>query len=144
MKNKMYILNTILAALLGAACLAAVLVRTFAPNFIIPSLDASNMVLLSLTALVLDNYLAPRAKRCYVSIALLAALTFGLLPLAACFAGIMEALRLALLGALVFTVCTWVFGTMTDRLSTGPAAKAAPVISALGLYLAAQCLMGIF
>ena len=26
----------------------------------------------------------------------------------------------------------------------GPAAKAAPVISALGLYLAVQCLMGLF
>jgi hypothetical protein len=32
---------------------------------------------------------------------------------------------------------------MEDRLSTGPAAKLAPILSALGLYLAAQCFMGI-
>jgi hypothetical protein len=42
----------------------------------------------------------------------------------------------------VFTLVTWLFSSMTDRLSTGPAAKAAPVFSALGLYLASQVLMG--
>ncbi|MDO5400119.1 MAG: hypothetical protein Q4F17_03950 [Eubacteriales bacterium] len=144
MKNKAYVLNTVLAALVGAACLIAVLVRTFAPNVIIPGLNAVNMTALSLAALVLDYYLAPGAKRCYICIPVLAAVTFGLLPLAACFVSAVEALRLAVLGAVVFTAATWVFGTVTDRLSTGPAAKAAPVVSAIGLYLAAQCFMGIF
>ena len=32
---------------------------------------------------------------------------------------------------------------MMERLSSGPVAKAAPVLSALGLYLAAQCFAGI-
>jgi len=39
---------------------------------------------------------------------------------------------------------TWLFSSIQDRLSTGPAAKAAPVVSAFGLYLAIQGLMGMF
>lgn len=144
MKNKTYILNTILAAELAAALLICQLVRAFAPNVILPRLDAPSMAALSLTALVLDHYLAPNAKRCYICIPVLSAVTFGLLPLAACLVMPMEALKLAVLGGIVFTASTWLFSTMEDRLSTGPAAKAAPIISAFGLYLAAQCLMGIF
>ncbi|MBR3949434.1 MAG: hypothetical protein IKJ84_02045 [Oscillospiraceae bacterium] len=143
MKKNTYTLNTLLAVLLGAALLAAVLVRTFLPRIILPNLDASNMLLVSLAALLLDHYLAPDAKRCYICIPVFSAITFGLLPFAACFVGAVDALKLGLLGGAVFTAATWLFSSVTDRLSTGPAAKAAPAVSALGLYLAFQCLMGI-
>lgn len=143
MKNKTYTLNTLLAVILGAVLLIAVFVRTFAPAIILPELDLPNMVLLSLLALLLDHYLAPGAKRCYICIPVFSAITFGLLPFAACFVGALDALKLALIGCAVFTAVTWLFTSMEDRLSTGPAAKAAPIVSALGLYLAAQCLMGI-
>ena len=142
MKNKTYILNTLLTAVLGIALTVAVLVRTFVPAIIIPQLDIPNMVLLSLAALVLDHYFAPGAKRCYICIPLFSALSFGLLPFAACFVGTLEAVKLGLIGAIVFTAITWIFSSMQDRLSTGPAAKAAPIVSALGLYLAIQALMG--
>ena len=142
MKNKTYILNTLLTAVLGVALTAAVLVRTFVPAIIIPQLDIPNMVLLSLAALVLDHYVAPGAKRCYICIPLFSALSFGLLPFAACFVGALEAVKLGLVGTVVFTATTWIFSSMQDRLSTGPAAKAAPIVSALGLYLAIQALMG--
>ena len=45
-------------------------------------------------------------------------------------------------GGVLFTAINWVFTSMVDRISSGPAAKAAPVVSAAGLYLAIQCLMG--
>lgn len=144
MDKKTYTLNTILAVVLGAALLIAVLVRTFLPNFIIPALDIPNMVLISLVSLVLDHYLAPGAKRCYICIPVFSAITFGLLPFAACFVGVMDALKLGIYGCIVFTAVTWLYSSVQDRLSSGPAAKAAPVVSALGLYLAAQCLMGMF
>ena len=143
MKNKTYTLNTLLAVILGAVLLIAVFVRTFAPAIILPELDLPNMELISLLALLLDHYLAPGAKRCYICIPVFSAITFGLLPFAACFVGALDALKLALIGCAVFTAVTWLFTSMEDRLSTGPAAKAAPIVSALGLYLAAQCLMGI-
>ena len=142
MEKKTYTLNTLLAVVLGAALLVCVLVRTFAPRMILPELDIPNMTLIALAALLLDHYLAPDAKRCYICIPVFSAITFGLLPFAACFVGAVEALKLGVIGAVVFTAVTWLFSSMTDRISTGPAAKAAPFVSALGLYLAVQCFMG--
>ena len=77
MKNKTYILNTFLAAVLGIYLLVAVVVRTFCPQIILPKANIPNMVLISLIALVLDHYLAPDAKRCYICIPVLGAVTFG-------------------------------------------------------------------
>lgn len=142
MKNKTYILNTLLAVVVGVILLTAVLVRTFVPAVIIPRWNIPNMVLVSLLALLLDHYLAPGAKRCYICIPLFSAMTFGLLPFAACFAAALEALKLGLVGGIVFTVTTFLFTSVQDRLSSGPAAKAAPVLSAFGLFLAAQALSG--
>ncbi len=143
MKKNTYFLNTALAVVLGAALLAAVLVRTFAPIIIIPALNIPNMVLLSLVALLADHYLAKDAKRCYICIPVLSALTFGLLPFAACFVGVWDALKLGVVGGVVFTIVTLLFTSIQDRLSSGPDCKAAPVLSAFGLYLAAQCFTGI-
>ena len=144
MDKKTYTLNTVLAIVLGIALFIYVLVRTFLPNFLIPALDVPNMVLISLVALIIDHYAAPGAKRCYICIPVFSALTFGLLPFAACFVGALEALKLGLYGGIVFTATTWLFSSMQDRLSSGPAAKAAPFASALSLYLAIQALMGMF
>lgn len=143
MKNHTYLLNTLLAAVLGLALLIAVLVRAFAPIIIIPQLNIPNMVLVSLAALLLDHYLAPGAKRCWICIPVLSAAAFGLLPWAACFVGVAEAVKLAVVGGIVFTAAAWLFTSIQDRLSSGPACKAAPVVSAVGLYLAAQAFMGI-
>jgi len=144
MKKSTYMLNTLLAVVLGIACLAAVLVRTFAPRIILPELDIPNMVLISLAALIVDHYVAPGAKRCYICIPLFSAVTFGAMPFAACFVGYLDAIRFGIIGAVVFTVVTWLYSFVQDRLSSGAPSKTAPVISALGIYLAAQCLMGIF
>lgn len=142
MNKKTYTLNTLLAAVLGIALLICVVVRTFWPRMILPVMDIPNMVLISLVALLLDHYLAPGAERCYICVPVFSAITFGLLPFAGCFVGAGEALKLAVLGAVVFTAVTWIFSSMMDRLSSGPAAKYAPFMSALGLYLAVQCFMG--
>lgn len=144
MKENKYFLNTALALCLGVAILIAVLVRTFFPIAVIPAPDIPGMAALSLAALLIDHYLAKDAKRCYVCVILLSALTFGLLPYAAGFATMVEALKLAGIGGAVFTVTTLLFDSIQNRLSSGPAAKAAPILSALGLYLAAQCFAGWF
>ena len=143
MKENRYFLNTALAVLLGIAAIVAVLVRTFCPAVIIPGLNIPNLVLLSSAALVLDHYLAPNARRCYICIPLFSALTFGLLPFAAGFTTGREAVKLALVGCIVFTAATWLFTSIQERLSSGPAARLAPVFSAFGLYLASQCFAGI-
>ena len=143
MKNNKYFLNTALAAVLGAVLLVCMLLRTFVPAIILPRLSIPNMVLLSLVALLADHYMAGDTKRCWLCAALLSALTFGLLPWAASFAGVLEALKLAAVGCVTFTVTIWLYTSIQSRLASGPIAKAAPILSALGLYLASQCFMGI-
>lgn len=142
MKERTFYLNTILAFLLTIILIAAMLVRTFLPDFIIPRMDFCNMVLISLAALLVEHYVVPGGKRCYFCIPVLSGITFGLLPYCAAFATSGEALKLAVFGCVVFTTVTWLFTSIIDRLSTGPAAKLAPLVSALGLYLASQCFTG--
>ena len=143
MKNRKFMFNIFLAGLLFAALLAMVLIRTFLPAAVLPELNIPNMVLLSVAALLLEYYLFPGAARCYLCTALLSLVTFGLLPLAAGFAGVNEAWKLALVGGITATVTTWLFSSITERIESGEEAKAAPIISGLGLFLAAQCFAGI-
>lgn len=142
MKNKSYILNTLLTVVVGIALAVCVLVRAFAPAVVLPQLDIPNIALLSLLALLADHYLAPGAKRCYVCIPLFAVLTFGILPYVSGFADPMTALKTGLIGGAVFTVLTLLYSTIQERLSSGPSAKAAPLLSAFGLFLAFQIFSG--
>lgn len=143
MKNKTWFLNTVLAVLITLGLGAAILVRTFAPVIILPKLSIPALVLISILALVIDHYVASGEKRCYVCVAVFSALSFGILPFAAGFITPLGILIYGFGGGAVFTVTTVLFSMIMDRLSSGPAAKAAPVLSGLGLYLASQCLMGI-
>ena len=145
MKNKTYTLNTVLTAVLAAVLAAMVLIRTFAPQIILPVFDIPTLTAISLAALVLDHYLAPGVRRCYVCIPVFAALSFTVLPWASMLVPMadLDALWLGLTGAAVFTACTFVFTSIQDRLSSGPAARFAPVMSALGIWLAVQAFAGI-
>jgi len=141
MKNRKYTSNMALSVVLGVFQLVCLLVRTFTPLAVLPRLDVPMVVLLSLAAPLASHYLGSREACDAISLAL-AAVTFGLLPYVSGFATVMEALKLALVGAIAFFVTAWLFDEMMERLSSGPVAKAAPVLSALGLYLAAQCFAG--
>ena len=143
MKNKTYTLNTVLIAVLTAVLAVMVVLRTVSPQLILMQFDIVSITGISLAALVLDHYLAPNAKRCYICIPLFAALSFGILPFAAGMVAVKYLLGLALTGAVVFTVCTFVFTSIQDRLSSGPAAKLAPIMSAFGIWLAVQAFAGI-
>ncbi len=143
MEKKRYILSSLLVLVLSAFLLAGLVIRTLLPRFILPQAGLTEIVLVSLIALVLEQYLGKGEKINYLLTALFAVLSFGVLPFAACYVGGLEALKLGILGGAVFTAVTWIFKSMMDRLSTGPAAKIAPVFTALGLYLACQCLMGL-
>lgn len=143
MKNNKHFLSTLLTVVLFVVELVMMILRFLSPVHILPPLNIPNMVLISLIALLLEHYLAPGNDRCYVCIPIMAVLAFGLLPLMAGFACQHTFWKLGLVGGVVFTATTWLFSAMTDRLQSGPAAKAAPVIGALMLYLAAQCFAGI-
>ena len=143
MKNNKYLLNTILAIVVFAACAAALIVRVLIPAAVIPPLNIPNMTLLSVIALLLEHFLTKGNPRCYICIPVFAAITFGILPLMAGFACQHDFWKYGLVGGAVFTVTTFLFTSAQDRLLTGPKAKAAIVITAVGIWLASQCFAGI-
>ena len=143
MKNKTYTLSTVLIAVLTAVLAVMAVLRAFSPQIILPIFDIPTVTAISLVALVLDHYLARDAKRCWICISVFAALSFGILPFAAGMVALSNVLGLALTGAAIFTACTFVFTSVQDRLSSGPAARLAPIMSALGIWLAVQAFAGI-
>ncbi|MBP1558627.1 MAG: hypothetical protein J6B40_03520 [Oscillospiraceae bacterium] len=142
MKNNKYVLSAALAVVLGVVMLVQVINRALIPGAVFPELNIPNMVLVSVIALILDHYIAGKADRCYLCIPLFAAFSFGLLPFVAGVSTVAEAVKMGIAGAVVFTVTTLLYTSIQDRLSTGPAAKAAPILSGFGLYLAFQCFAG--
>ncbi len=140
--KKTYMKNICLSGVLAVFLLAGIGVRAFLPHFILPRLEGVTLVGISLAALVIAYYLTGPDKTGLDTL-VLGAVSFGLLPVAACWVSVLEGVKLAALGGAVFAGTAWLFDTMTDRISTGPVAKAAPIVSAFGLYLAAQWMMGI-
>lgn len=143
MKEKKSFPEITLAALLTVVFVICKLIRISSPFWVLPELNIPNMVLLCGLALLLDHLRTGKTSPVNIWMPILAAVIFGLLPFAAGFAQTDDLLKLAIVGAVVFTVCAWVYDSMQDRLASGPAAKAAPVLSVLVLYLAAQCFAGI-
>ncbi len=143
MKNNKFLFNTLLTAVLFIALAVCMLVRIFQPAAVLPVLNIPNMVLLCLVALLAEYYLAGSNPRCYICIPGFSALAFGLLPLMAGFACVHDFWKYGLVGGVVCTVTVWLFTSMTDRLLSGPKAKAAAFLSAFGLFLASQCFTGI-
>ena len=143
MLMKKYLVNTLLVAAVFLLLAVMVVLRTFYPAMNLPALDIPTFCALSLTALVLEYYLVGKQSRCYPVSFLLGAATFGLLPLMAGFACVHTFWKIGLIGGCVFTVTTFVFTSATQRLQTGPKARAAVVLTAIGIYLAAQCFAGI-
>ena len=143
MKNNQYLLSTILAAVVFVPCAIALLVRVWIPAAVIPELNIPNMVALSVIALLIEHILTKGNPRCYICIPVFGALAFGILPLMAGFACQHDFWKFGLVGAVVFTVTTFLFTSAQDRLLTGPKADAAMVITAIGIWLASQCFAGI-
>ena len=143
MKNNKYLLSTILAAVVFAACAVALLVRVWIPAVVLPPLNIPNMAALSVIALLLEHFLTKGNPRCYICIPVFGAVTFGILPLMAGFACQHDFWKFGLVGGVVFTITTFLFTSAQDRLLTGPKAKAAAVITGLGSWIAAQCFAGI-
>ena len=142
MKNK-YLLNTLLAVVVCAALAAMMITKIYVPAAILPPINIPNMVLISLVALLLDHLFARGAQRCYICVAVFSAVTFGLLPLMGGFACQHDFWLYGVVGGVVFTLTTWVFTSMAERLQTGPKARLAILMGAMGIFLASQCFAGI-
>lgn len=140
MKNRTTILNSILAAVLGVVLLVSVLVKTYCPHFILPEINIPYIAAVSLAALVITHFVKTE-EGCPVCQAILAAVTFAVLPHAAGLATV-SVWKLALCGGIVFAVLNAMFTAMTKRMALANTCKGAVIPAAFGLYLACQCFAG--
>lgn len=139
MRKNAYLGNILLAAVTAIAMLAMVLCRTFAPFVVRPVLNIPNLLVLCIIALVLEYYLAPAGvPSCRVCGMVLAAVTFGILPLAAGEITVDTLWLVALLGGVVYGIAKWLFDSIAQRLNSGPAGKAAALVTGIGMILAGQ------
>ena len=140
MKSRTTILNSILAAVLGVALLISVIVTTVSPHFIIPQMSIPYIAAVSLVALVVTHF-AKTEEGCALCEALLAAVTFAVLPAAAGLATV-AVWKLAIVGGIVFAVLNAMFTAMVKRMELGSTCKYAVIPAAFGLFLACQCFAG--
>lgn len=142
MKKNTMVVNTLLAVVLGAGLLVGLIWRTFMPYVVLPELDVIAMVAITLIALVLEYYISGKQRRNWVVQIVLATVTFGGLALVA---GLPYAgMKTFLVGAVVFTIVTFLFDSMVCRLEVTTDKKCAVIPTAFVLYLACQCFMGMF
>ncbi len=142
MKHKSFFIHLSLMFVLVIALIAFTLVHTFLPQFLIPKATIPNLALISSVALLIDHYIAKGAKRNYLLIAVFSFLSFFFLPYLSAYAPLVESAKIAAIGMAIFTLFSFLFTTCLDRLSTGPKAKIAPILTAAFLVLAAQCFEG--
>lgn len=143
MKKNKYFLSVLFAVTLAVVILGCVLAKLVYPMVILPQWNIPNLVGLSALVLVLDHYIGGQGKRNYLAMLIFACLSCGLLPWAGGWIAPGQMLLHGISGGLTFTATAWLFESLRERLSSGPAAKAAPVLGGIGLYLAAQALQGI-
>ena len=143
MKNNKFLLPTLLVVVLFVVLLAGMLLQIFIPAIILPPLNIPNMVLLSVLTLLVEHFLSKGNPRCYVCVVLFGVAAFAILPLMAGFACVHDFWKYGLVGGITFAITTFLFSSAIQRLRTGPKAPAAVILTALGIYLAAQCFAGI-
>ena len=142
MKNRTTILNTTLAAVLGVMLLASIFAKTMCPQLILPQLNIPYVAAVSLVALVIVSFVKTEEGCIYCEIAL-AALTFFVLPMVAGMVSGMAAVKLALVGGVVFGFLDLMVNAMTKRIAMAGICKCAVIPSAFVMYLAFQCFTGI-
>lgn len=143
MKHNKYLLSILFTLTLTMVLLVCAVLRLVFPLLILPQWNIPNLVLMSLVPLLIRCYAGASGNQSYLSLFLLSAASCALLPWAVGWAAPTQAVCNGLSGSVVFTATAWLFDSMTDRLSSSPAGKLAPLMGGFGLYLASQCFQGI-
>ena len=140
MEKKNFVLNVLLAVVLGAGLLVGIVWSAVQPNVVLADLDLTAIAALVLIALVIEYLWKGTQKRAWVVQIVLAAVTFAVLPMAAGYVG--AGIKVTVCGTILFVVLTWLFDSMAERMSVTCDCKFAMIPTAFVMYLACQCFMG--
>lgn len=144
MKKNAYLVNLMHVAAVFLYCAVCLLIRAFAPAVILPRWDFSVLMILSLLPLVITRYLDADASGNWIAMILLGGVTFTVLPLCAGLTFDTPAWKLLLLGTAVFGVTKFLYSCTEKCTAKGCLRHISPVVNALLLFLAGQCIEGMF
>ena len=140
MEKNNFVLNVLLAVVLGADLLVGMVWKAVQPNVVLADLELPAIAALVLIALVIEYLWKGTQKRAWAVQIVLAAITFAVIPFAAGYAG--TGIGLILCGTVMFTALTWIFDSVAERLDVTCDCKCAMIPTAFVMYLACQCFMG--
>ena len=140
MEKKNFVLNVLIAVVLGAGLLVGIVWKAFQPNVVLADLELPAIAALVLIALVIEYLWKGTQKRAWAVQIVLAAITFAVIPFAAGYAG--PGTGLFLCGTVMFTALTWILDSVAERLDVTCDCKCAMIPTAFVMYLACQCFMG--
>ncbi len=141
MRNRTTLLNSVLAAEVGLVLLISMILKIMTPNLIVKAFDIPYIALLSLAALVLTGFFKTE-EGCWVQEAMLAGITFGLLPFTSGMITAEQILKFAVCGGAVFGVLDVLFCGVINRIEATNLSKASVIPTAFVLYLACQSFNG--
>ena len=140
MEKKNFVLNVLLAVVLGAGLLVGMIWSAVVPNVVLTDLELPSIAALMLIALVIEYLWKGTQKRAWIAQIVLAAVTFAVIPFAAGYAG--AGIKLILCGTAMFAALTFIFDSVAERLDVTTDCKCTMIPTAFVMYLACQCLMG--
>ena len=140
MEKKSFVLNGLLAAVLGAGLLAGMIWRVFVPNVVLADLNLPSMAAIVLITLLIEYFVKGTQKRAWAVQIILAAVTFAVLPFAAGLAN--AGVKVTILGTVVCAALTWIFDSVAERMTVTADCKTVMIPTAFVMYLACQCFMG--
>lgn len=143
MKKQSGILNLLLAAVVAVVMVVYMVCRTIQPAVVLPVLNIPMLLTLSTLALILKACIAPETEYCWILAAVLAALTFALLPWVAGEAAGREVWLTGLWGGVTFAAAERIFASLGERVGSGRGGKVAMAATGICLILAGQCFAGI-
>lgn len=140
MEKKNFVLNILLAVVLGAGLFVGIVWSAFQPNVVLADLEIPAIAALVLIALLIEYLWKGTGERAWTAQIVLAALTFAVLPFAAGYAG--AGIKLTICGTVIFAALTWIFDSVAERMSVTADCKFVMIPTAFVMYLACQCFMG--
>lgn len=135
-----------LSVLLMICCVAVIVTKAFLPAYILPRITITLLIGMSLLSVILEVWIfQSEGTPEYLMTGLLTAAAFFVMTLAVGLAGVFGAVKVGIVGGIVYTLCLLVINAMRAQLeSAGTTHKGgALTLAAALLLLASQSLAGI-
>jgi len=143
MKENKYLRETLLAVVMCTFFAFCIVLRTFLPLIILPKFNIPTITAISLITALLDHFLTGKNRKTEAFTFVFSVGAFGILPYVSGYISSLDIIKTALSGGIVYTVISFIFSEIQDRMSVEEVSISAFLITAFGIFLAFQSFTGI-